>query len=248
MSEPTLWDDPQRDYRKRYAALPDQFAWELADWPRIQFDGYMRLVLDLLPPPPASVLDVGCGPGFAAKRLCEHGYRVTGLDFNERGIAFGRILVPEADLSVGDVRLLEEMRPLHRRFDAAIHIEVMEHIPPEFHPQVLRGIHCTLVEGGVLVLSTPSTRLAPGPWDYKHFDRTELLDLVSSSGFEVTDCLNNCEVNVLTSPFLWRLLANKYYDARLLRRVARTLYLRRYNIARGAASAGRFVIRAVKRS
>ena len=77
MSEPGRFvDDPSRDYRRRYR-LPDPFVWDVADWPRIDFDGYTRLALDALPDPPARVLDVGCGPGAGAARLVERGYAVS---------------------------------------------------------------------------------------------------------------------------------------------------------------------------
>jgi SAM-dependent methyltransferase len=245
MSEVAIWDDPVRDYRQRYE-LPDQFIWDIAAWPRIQFDGYMKIVCELLPRPPARVLDVGCGPGFAAKILCEQGFQVTGLDYNSRGIQFGKIVAPEADLFEADARLLDEMAPLHGRFDAAVHMEVMEHIPPQFHPRVLRGIWQSLVPRGVLVVSAPSNRLTPSRWDYKHFDRDELVGLIRANGFGIEQCVNQGDVNVLASPLLWRLLSNKYYDLRCFRRALRQLYLHRYNLARNQTTAGRFIVRAIK--
>jgi 2-polyprenyl-3-methyl-5-hydroxy-6-metoxy-1,4-benzoquinol methylase len=245
MPDKTVWDDPARDYRQRYE-LPDQFVWDEADWARIQFDGYMSVVSGLLPAPPARILDVGCGPGLGAKRLASSGYDVTGVDYSARGIEFGRILAPEVTLLVGDVRLLDEMPQLHTSFDAAVHIEVMEHIPPEFHARVLTGIRQALRPGGTLVLSAPSPRLEPSRWDYKHFERHELIDVVTSAGFRVEACVNQCHVNLLASPRLWRLLSNRYYDMRYLRHRVRDLYLRRYNIAPTAASAGRFIIKALK--
>ena len=45
------------------------------------------LILPLLPPAPASVLDVGCGTGSLAVLLGQAGYDVHGIDFSERMIA-----------------------------------------------------------------------------------------------------------------------------------------------------------------
>ena len=45
------------------------------------------LILPLLPPAPASVLDVGCGTGSLAVLLGQAGYDVHGIDFSERMVA-----------------------------------------------------------------------------------------------------------------------------------------------------------------
>lgn len=60
--------------------------------------------LPLLPPPPASVLDVGCGAGSAAAMLCEAGYAVTGIDGSAVGVALARGRAPAAKLLVWDFR------------------------------------------------------------------------------------------------------------------------------------------------
>ena len=241
-----LWDDALRDYRQRYA-LPDQWLWDRASWPRVQFDGYMKIILDLLPTPPADVLDVGCGPGLGAKLMCDRGYRVTGLDFNERGVAFGRILVPEAELFHGDARQLRSRTDLRDRFHAVTIIEVLEHIPPDFHDDVIDGARAALRDGGRIVVSVPSNRLVPSRWDYKHFERQELLDLLGRHGFEVDASVNQCRLGVLHWPSLWSLVDNRYYDVRILRRLMRAWFLRFQNVSRSERAAGRFVIRAVKR-
>ena len=245
MPLPELWDDELRDYRQRYQ-LPDQWLWDEAAWARVQFDGYMRLILDLLPPPPAEVLDVGCGPGFGAKHMAARGYAVTGLDFNERGIAFGRILVPEARLFHADARLLPQHEELHGRFEAVTIIEVLEHIPPEFHDDVMRGAWAALQPGGVLVVSVPSNQLTPSRWDYKHFELREVTELMERHGFGLNATVFQCRMGPVKWPKLWQLVDNRFYDLKVLRRLLRKAFLRRYNIASSEGSAGRFIVRGVK--
>lgn len=237
------WDDPLRDYRQRYA-LPDQFIWDMAAWPRIDFDGYMSLALNLLPPPPAKVLDAGCGPGLGVKMMCERGYAVTGLDYNARAIGFAKILVPEAEHEVGDVRMLADMTYFHNQFDAVCHVEVFEHIPPEFHSQVLQGLRLALRPFGLLVMSVPSTRMWPNRWDYKRFDRDEIVRLIQENGFRVKQCVYQHRVNVLFSPAVWRVLTNRFYDLRYARQLLRSLFLRRFNITDNPKKAGRFIVQA----
>lgn len=247
MPAPELWDDQLRDYRQRYL-LPEQWLWDEAAWPRVQYDGYMRVILDLLPPAPAEILDVGCGPGFGAKLMCTHGYNVTGFDFNERGIAFGAVLVPEARLFHADARLLLQREELHGRFDAVTIIEVLEHIPPDFHDEVLRGARAALRPSGVLVVSVPSNRLKPSRWDYKHFELNEITELLDRHGFELNACVYQCRVGVLQSPRLWQLLENRFYDLKFLRRLVRKAFLRYHNLAANERSAGRFIVRGIKKA
>jgi 2-polyprenyl-3-methyl-5-hydroxy-6-metoxy-1,4-benzoquinol methylase len=247
MSAPELWDDELRDYRQRYQ-LPEQWVWDEASWPRIQYDGYMKVILGLLPTPPADVLDVGCGPGFGAKHMAAQGYNVTGLDFNERGIAFGVVLVPEARLLHADARLLPQNEALHGRFDAVTIIEVLEHIPPDFHDEVVKGARASLREGGALIISVPSNRLVPSRWDYKHFELHEVTELMERHGFVLDAPVYQCRVGLLQSPRLWRLLDNQYYDLKILRRALRSVFLRYRNIATSERDAGRFIVRGIKRS
>ena len=44
----------------------------------------------LLPPPPASIADLGCGTGTLAVLLAEHGYDVVGLDLSPRMLGLAR--------------------------------------------------------------------------------------------------------------------------------------------------------------
>ncbi len=44
----------------------------------------------LLPPPPASIADLGCGTGTLAVLLAEHGYDIVGLDLSPRMIGLAR--------------------------------------------------------------------------------------------------------------------------------------------------------------
>ena len=66
------------------------------------------LILPLLPPAPASVLDVGCGTGSLSVLLAQAGHDVHGVDFSERMIAVGRAKAEKAGVAarfeVGDAQ------------------------------------------------------------------------------------------------------------------------------------------------
>jgi len=80
-----LWDDPSRDFRQRYQ-VPEHFLWDPYELKSIDYEGYLSVAFSLLPPPPLSVLDVGCGDGWVAAKAIQQGYNVTGIDYSERAI------------------------------------------------------------------------------------------------------------------------------------------------------------------
>ncbi|MFE6746190.1 class I SAM-dependent methyltransferase [Kitasatospora purpeofusca] len=77
-----------------------------------------------LPPPPASVLDVGGGPGVHARLLADAGYRVLVIDPVERHVRQARAQGLPAE--VGDARSLD---PADRSFDAVLLLGPLYHLP-----------------------------------------------------------------------------------------------------------------------
>lgn len=236
------YDDPEKDYRRRYE-LPDQFVWDEAAWPRIDFDGYTSIALGLLPGPPGRVLDVGCGPGLTARRLVEAGYEVTGVDYNTRAVAFAGLLVPGATFVEGDIRELERL-DIPAGYDAAVCIEVMEHVHPQGRPPVIEGIRSLLSDDGVLVLTTPSPRMRINRWDYERASLPELRALLERSGFAVEEIRFQHLLTPWFHPRLWRLWSNRIYDVRAVRMGMRRRFLARWNAVDDESRAGRYVIAA----
>jgi SAM-dependent methyltransferase len=65
---------------------------------------WRELLLDLLPPAPARIADLGCGTGTLSLLLSEEGYDVTGVDFSPEMVRLARAKAPglrfvEADAS-----------------------------------------------------------------------------------------------------------------------------------------------------
>ena len=50
-------------------------------------EAWRRLLAEALPPPPADVLDLGCGTGTLSLLLAEAGHRVIGMDFSPAMVA-----------------------------------------------------------------------------------------------------------------------------------------------------------------
>ena len=69
---------------------------------RTEFAVSLRTMLEFLPPPPASVLDIGGGPGRYSIALAEHGYEVTLLDLSRENLKVARQKAEEAKVSLVD--------------------------------------------------------------------------------------------------------------------------------------------------
>lgn len=60
------------------------------------------LLLGVLPPAPAAIIDLGCGTGTLTRLLTDEGFTVDSLDFSAEMINRARLKVPEARFVVGD--------------------------------------------------------------------------------------------------------------------------------------------------
>jgi SAM-dependent methyltransferase len=100
-------------------------------------DAFIEFVLAHLPPPPARVLDVGCGDGGLTRALAAHGYDVTGID----------PIAPDGDL-FRPVKL--EDVDEEERFDGVVASHSFHHMP-NLEPNLDR-VAALLAGGGPFVL------------------------------------------------------------------------------------------------
>jgi SAM-dependent methyltransferase len=90
-----------------------------------------------LPPPPARLLDVGCGDGASTRRLQAAGFVAVGVD-------------PDAPAEEGFLRLPLEALPRELRFDAALAIRSLHHV--HALEEALDRLHAALRPRGRLVV------------------------------------------------------------------------------------------------
>jgi len=114
-------------------------------------------VLSLLPPPPARLLDLGCGSGWTSSFFARSGYEVLGVDLSPEAIVAARREFQHPGLSfvVGDY---EDARFATRvsngnSFDAAVFFDSLHHASDE--TAALRAVLGCLRDGGVVVLCQP---------------------------------------------------------------------------------------------
>lgn len=106
---------------------------------------YHPLLLGLLPPHPAEVLDVGCGAGGFATLLAGRAGHVDALDVSPVMVAAARERVPANVTCIEDDVLTRPLPPGH--YDAVTSISTLHHLPL---PEVLPRLAASLRPGGVL--------------------------------------------------------------------------------------------------
>jgi len=171
-------------------------------------------ILRLLGPPPARLVDLGCGNGFLSSRLEQLGYQVTAVEPSDDGVARAREAHPS--LRVIQASVYDDLPALlGERFDAVVATEVIEHL---LEPKRLVANAFRLLRpGGTFVLSTPyhgylknlAISLLDGwdrhwdvAWDGGHvkfFSPRSLRTMLEQAGFREVRFSN-----VGRAPWLWK--------------------------------------------
>jgi SAM-dependent methyltransferase len=111
-------------------------------------------IMQLLPPPPARLLDLGCGTGWTSRMLAKSGYDVVGCDIAPEMIdCADEIKWREAVASVSFCTKDYEELDFDSEFDAVIFFDALHHAEDEV--LALTAAYCALRPGGVCVISEP---------------------------------------------------------------------------------------------
>jgi len=111
-------------------------------------------VLLLLPPPPAKLIDIGCGTGWSSCFFAKAGYDVVGVDIsadmrdlaNKNKKKYG---IENVDFLVKDYETLK----LSEKFDCAVFLNSLHHAEDEH--KVIARVYDLLKDGGICVTSEP---------------------------------------------------------------------------------------------
>lgn len=119
-------------------------------------------VMSLLPPPPARLLDLGCGTGWTSRFLARHGYEVTGVDISADMIACAERKSREEKVT-NLCFLVQDFESLGfaEEFDCALFFSALHHTEDE--EAALRGVYRALKPGGVCLVSEPGKGHAAAP-------------------------------------------------------------------------------------
>ncbi len=111
-------------------------------------------VMALLPPPPATLLDLGCGTGWTSCFLARRGYDVTGQDISADAVRHAAEKARREGIE--NVRFLEsdyESLDFDGAFDCAVFFSSLHHAEDE--AAAMGAVYRALKPGGVCVTSEP---------------------------------------------------------------------------------------------
>ena len=105
-----------------------------------------------------SVLDLGCGTGITTRYIAELGAKVIGVDLSPKLIEFAKenSAHENAEYFVGDITSFDLGE---KTFDVICLVDVMEHIPREKIPNLLRNIKRYTNNNTIIYLNIPDARL-----------------------------------------------------------------------------------------
>lgn len=153
-----------------WAGLADLFA----DEAYASVKGYVRTfvlhhqLLEHLPPPPASVLDVGGGAGHQSLPLVQAGYDVTLLDPSEAMLAKARIRLP-ADVTFVHAAGEQASEVIDERFDAVLCHGVLGYLDDPA-PLVAQLCACAKPGGLVSIMTANARAMAVRPAMERRWD------------------------------------------------------------------------------
>jgi len=155
--EPLFWNDPHISKQMLNVHLnPDV---EAASRKPETIDRSVKWLIKTLElKTPASILDLGCGPGLYTSRLARAGFQITGMDYSYSSIEYATKYANENNLNIAyRYQNYLELRD-EDQYDAALLI-YGDYCPlsPEQRATLLMNIHRALKPGGQFVLDV-STR------------------------------------------------------------------------------------------
>lgn len=169
-------EDANVGYLQDGHALADSYGGEFID--------FFARASALMPRPPRSAADIGCGGVYLLQKVRERGLSVKGIDPSPVTAAAGRR---------AGIEIVPDFYPspsLAERFDVLFHYDVLEHV--EDPVAFLRAHHANLADDGVLVFAVPDCthHIAVGDVSMvlhehlNYFDTQSLAHVVRSAGFE----------------------------------------------------------------
>lgn len=116
----------------------------------------MGALLQMLLPPPKTILDLGCGTGWTSLFLARAGYEVVGVDISADAIKVAQELAAEAQLQrVRFVVADYENLPIAGTFDYALFYDSLHHAEDE--QKAVTAAYRLLSSSGVLFAFEPGT-------------------------------------------------------------------------------------------
>jgi SAM-dependent methyltransferase len=151
-------DDPKRGEREYFARIGEEGRRHAALKPFSDehcgtYLVNLATVLELMPPPPARVIEFGCGTGWLGQLIALRGYAVTGIDISPEAIELAKASAAARGVHV-DYRVADYEEPnLPSENDVAIFHDALHHAESE--TAALRAAYAALRAGGMAICLEP---------------------------------------------------------------------------------------------
>jgi len=197
---------PHELVARGYDQIADRYlVWSTDHSVRLRWLAELRAVV----PPPARILDLGCGAGLPVARwLVDDGYTVLGIDGSPEQIERARLNVPAGEFRVADMTTIALAQA---SYEAVVAMYSISHVPRDEHARLFRRIHSWLRPGGVLLASLGAGDSPDwtGEWlgtemFFSHFDAGTNLALLTDAGLAIerSEVVSEVEDDKHVS-FLW---------------------------------------------
>ncbi len=118
-----------------------------------QLMAQMAAIFIVLPAPPATLLDMGCGTGWTSQMFARRGYTVTGQDIAADAIEIARRDAQKQGLPIEFVAGDYEGADFGGNYDAVVFFDCLHHAVDE--KAALKAAYDALKPGGICVTSEP---------------------------------------------------------------------------------------------
>lgn len=157
-----------------------------------------------------SLIDIGCGDGRMTREIHIRfpSVELKGVDYSQRAINLAKAMNQDfTDIEYERIDVSEYSFP--KKYDAAILMEVFEHIPIDETSIFLSGVHRALKSDGVLLLTVPHINKKV---EYKHFQHfsVESISNYLSPYFHIIETIPFEKKGILRR-ILNKILCNKFY-------------------------------------
>jgi len=155
-----------------------------------------------LVPKGSKIIDIGCGMGYTDLYLASSGYKVTGIDNDQRIVdrakAFSKQLGINANFKLADAFDLSDEYGKH---DLAFSVGVLEHFDRKITIQLLQE-QARCAKQVMICIPTKYTAYADPITDERIYTIAQLRDIVSDAGLDVVRSFGYGDV-VATRPQIW---------------------------------------------
>lgn len=150
--------DPKRGEREYFARIGEAGRQHAAGKPFSDekcavYLANLAAMLEIMPPPPARIVEFGCGTGWLGQLLAQRGYEVVGIDISPDAIELARQTAADCDLNVTYRVADYEDAPTTTDADIVIFHDALHHAESE--TAALRAAYAVLRRPGMVVCIEP---------------------------------------------------------------------------------------------